>query len=234
MSTEGAEVIAVVPAAGHGSRMGNETPKQYLPLHGSTVLQCTINRLFTVPAIKTIVLVIGANDQLPEELQSDPRICVTKGGKTRSHSVSNGLSFISNNLEYSGPVLVHDAARPCVRAADINHLIAEVAGSDNGGLLAIPVHDTLKKSDDQQQVSATVDRENVWRAVTPQLFQVKLLATALEDVFRDKQAITDEASAMEQYGYKPRLIKSAQDNIKITELADLQLAQSILEAQERE
>lgn len=234
MNADNGDLIAVVPAAGHGSRMGLEIPKQYLPLRGSSVLQCTLDRLFTVSAIKQIVLVIAADDHLPEELKTDSRIIITNGGDTRSQSVSNGLSFVTNELKYCGSVLVHDAARPCVRAADINHLIAEVAETANGGLLAIPVHDTLKRSDDKQHVSATVDRDHVWRAVTPQLFQGELLTSALDLALRDRRAVTDEASAMELWGYKPRLVKSAQDNIKITEPADLHLAETILEAQERE
>lgn len=233
IQTSAGEVIAVVPAAGHGSRMGSKTPKQYLPLHGTSVLNCTLNRLFAVTAVKKIILVIGKDEHLPDDIKTNSNICITPGGMSRSESVRNGLAYMSNELQINGPVMVHDAARPCVRVSDISNLIAEVAGTDNGGLLAIPVHDTLKKSDEQQRITSTVDRNLVWRAVTPQLFQCELLIDALDHAASHSHTVTDEASAMELMGYQPRLIRSAQDNIKITEQADLLLAQSILEAQER-
>lgn len=229
-----ADVVAVVPAAGQGSRMGLDIPKQYLPLYGSTVLECTVCRLLAVTAIQHIVLVTGAEDQLPSALTSDSRISITMGGATRSQSVFNGLDFLSEQHRFNGSVLVHDAARPCVRVAEIDNLINEVAASDDGGLLAIPVHDTLKKSDSNQQVSETVDRTHVWRAVTPQLFKGRLLQAALVDATRGGLSVTDEASAMELAGYRPRLVRSSQDNIKITEVGDLPLAETILESQERE
>jgi len=234
MSNETAEVIAVVPAAGHGSRMGLKTPKQFLTLYGSTVLECTVSRLLAVSAVQHVVLVVGADDQLPTTLTGDARLSITIGGETRSQSVFNGLTFLSEQLRFNGSVLVHDAARPCVRVTDIDDLISEVSTSDDGGLLAIPVHDTLKKSDAAQNVVSTVDREHMWRAVTPQLFKNPLLQTALADANQQGLSVTDEASAMEMGGYCPRLVRSSQDNIKITEAGDLSLAQTILESQERE
>lgn len=234
MSSATADVIAVVPAAGHGSRMGLKTPKQYLSLYGSTVLECTVNRLLAVSAIKHVVLVVGADDQLPTPLSNDARLSITIGGETRSQSVFNGLTYLSEQHRFNGSVLVHDAARPCVRVVEIDNLIGAVAASDDGGLLAIPVHDTLKKSDASQQVLATVDREHIWRAVTPQLFKNQLLQTALTDANQRGLSVTDEASAMQLGGYRPRLVRSSQDNIKITETGDLPLAQTILESQERE
>ncbi len=228
------DVIAVVPAAGHGRRMGLDTPKQYLPLNGSSVLVRTLDRLHDVTSIKKIVVVVGADDSLPDNIKSDARLDIVTGGATRADSVRNGLLHLHRHLKFSGNVLVHDAARPCVRVKDIDKLITAVASDEQGGLLAIPVHDTLKRADNNQAVCATVDRVQVWRAVTPQLFRTDLLIKALLHA-QDKQlAITDEASAMECLGYKPRLVKCEQDNIKITEPADMQLAQVILEAQEKE
>lgn len=228
------DVIAVVPAAGHGRRMGLDTPKQYLSLNGQTVLARTLDRLHDVSSIKKIVLVVGADDSLPDNIKTDSRLDIITGGATRADSVRNGLLHINRQLEFSGNVLVHDAARPCVRVKDINRLIADVADDEQGGLLAIPVHDTLKRADKKQSVCATVDRAQIWRAVTPQLFRADLLINSLLHAQEEQIAITDEASAMEFLGYKPRLVRCEQDNIKITEPADMQLAMVILEAQEKE
>lgn len=228
------EIVAIVPAAGHGSRMGLSTPKQYLPLHGSMVLACTLERLCAVSAVTKIVLVVGQSDPLPVDLLPDNKLDVVIGGETRTESVLNGLMHVRDTYGDSGSVLVHDAARPCVRVADIEKLIIAVGETESGGLLAIPVHDTLKRSDQNQDVCATIDRQNVWRAVTPQLFRSRLLIEALTGAQQNQVMVTDEASAMEQAGYKPRLVRCEQDNIKITEPADMLLAQIILEAQAQE
>ena len=224
------EVVALVPAAGFGSRMGSNLPKQYLALNDSSVLDCTLERIRAVPDVSRIVLVVSSVE-LEHQRSFPDDVFITAGGETRAQSVRNGLIYIRDELKHTSLVLVHDAARPCVRVADINRLIDEVGQSADGGILAIPVHDTLKRSNDSRQITATVDRSNIWRAVTPQLFELEPLVAALDKADHDGITVTDEASAIEYMGGKPCVVECAQDNIKITVPEDLALARIILAAQ---
>ena len=200
-------------------------------MHGETILSHTLKRLHSVSAVTHAVVIVPANDV--ERCSTEfPTASVTAGGDTRAASVANGLEYCRARLNHDGFVLVHDAARPCVRVADINNLINQVGHSEHGGILAIPVHDTLKRADDDQCIEATVTRKRMWRAVTPQLFPAPLLAAALQSASEKNLAVTDEASAMELAGYKPQLVAGAQDNLKITVAEDLSLAGTILTAQE--
>jgi len=225
------DIVALVPAAGSGSRMGADTPKQYLSLQGETIISHTLKRLHSVRAITQVVVMVPAED-VGRCSTEFPTASVTAGGDTRAASVANGLEYCRTQLNHEGFVLVHDAARPCVRVADINHLIEQVGHSEHGGILATPVHDTLKRADNDQCIEATVTRERMWRAVTPQMFPAPLLAAALQSAAEKDLPVTDEASAMELAGYKPQLVAGSQDNLKITVADDLSLADTILTAQE--
>lgn len=231
-------IWAVVPAAGSGSRMGATIPKQYLPLQQSTVIECTLSRLLSVRTIDGIVVVVDdetAFRKTMERSRLDPVIPIVtvSGGATRTHSVLNGLEYLKKRDSGEHNVLVHDAARPCVRASDIERLLERCAGSADGGLLAVPVYDTLKRGDENDRVSGTIDRVRAWRAATPQLFDRAKLIEALHQAMNSGVTLTDEASAMESVGFRPRLVPCVADNIKITESADLALANVILQAQQQ-
>ncbi|MEM7256662.1 MAG: 2-C-methyl-D-erythritol 4-phosphate cytidylyltransferase, partial [Pseudomonadota bacterium] len=195
-------------------------------------LVSTLGRLQSVPAVSEVVVVVAASEVEQQAVELGP-VHVTAGGATRAASVVNGLNYIRDQLHHDGPVLVHDAARPCVRVEDINQLIAKVGNNEHGGILAIALHDTLKRADDEQCIADTVDRNCMWRAVTPQLFRADKLLHALKQAHAQGLEVTDEASAMELAGYRPRLVAGAQDNIKITVADDLLLARLIIKSQEQ-
>ncbi len=226
---------AVVPAAGRGNRMESVIPKQYLPLMDRPVLSHTLGVLLACRELEAIVLALHAEDSdwpgLPES--KDDRIKTTTGGASRAQSVLNALEELSNRADEEDFVLVHDAARPCLRQCDLNLLMRSVRHAD-GALLAAPVHDTIKRSDCRKRVLQTVNRQDLWHALTPQCFRLGLLRAAIEDGLRKGLAITDEACAMEYQGYQPLLIEGRSDNIKITRPADLKLAELYLSLQSGE
>lgn len=229
-------LYAVIPAAGSGSRMNSSTPKQYIEINGMSVLTHTVDRLLQIELIEKIVVVLDEatyNDSsfvLPDH--SKINTCV--GGSSRAESVSNGLYYLQTVAPPDSMVLVHDAARPCVRVGDIMQLIDTVGGDINGGLLGMPVVDTLKRVGKDMQVTATVDRDELWRAATPQLFQLTALLNALTTALEQGVDITDEASAMQYAGFCPRLLQCSADNIKVTTPTDLALATHYLSAQQSE
>jgi 2-C-methyl-D-erythritol 4-phosphate cytidylyltransferase len=226
----------LVPAAGIGTRMRADRPKQYLPLAGKTVLEVTIERIATVPGITGILVGISDNDPWWPEISS--RVTALRetfpGGAERAQTVLNGLRRLSQFASPDDLVLVHDAVRPCVRATDIARLIEQAGAHEDGGLLALPVSDTVKRSDTSNHVIETVARDRLWRACTPQIFTVKRLTEALTAAMTSAASITDEASAIELAGGKPLLVECAADNIKITVPGDLALAETILASQTRE
>lgn len=227
-------VWAVVPAAGIGQRMQSNIPKQYLPLHGATVLEHTLNKLLSVDAVNGLVISLQKYDKYWDELRisSDKPVLVVEGGAERSDSVSNALSALLNVDgfdEFSDWVLVHDAVRPCVRTADIELLIKEVDVNEAGGLLALPVRDTMKRQGTDTTVQVTVDREGLWHALTPQLFPYHVLRDALSKAKQQGVVITDESSAVEHAGFHPILVQGHEDNIKITRPGDLRLAELYLQ-----
>lgn len=206
--------------------MGLARPKQYLPLRGRTILEWSLAPFLDCDWVDGVVLVLAKNDQEFSRLPvaRHPKIIPATGGTARADSVRAGLQAV---VERSRPfpetyVLVHDAARPCVEWADIERLRDE-ADDEHGGLLAMPVTDTLKKSK-QGKVAATVDRAFIWRAQTPQMFRLDLLMGALQECAERGLEITDEASAMERAGYKPRLVRGRDSNIKVTYAEDLHVA----------
>ncbi len=223
---------AVVPAAGAGIRMGTTIPKQYLPLNGETVLQHTLAALLAADFIEKIIVALDGRDRHWETLPAanDPRVSTVIGGTERSDSVRAGLETLAGTAAPDDWVLVHDAARPCLSAAALERLRLELVDSDVGGLLALPVAETVKRSNADQQVAETVDRGDLWLAKTPQMFRFGLLKQALTQAYTAGKFITDESSAMELAGYQPQLVHGDAGNIKITRSGDLAFAKARLAA----
>lgn len=224
-------IVAIVPAAGFGYRMKMDLPKQYLKIGKKTVLEHTLDKLLSCKAISRIIVAIGHSDNLFKTLSiaRDSRIKSVIGGKTRADSVMSALSQTNDN-EWA---LVHDAARPCVTRHDINKLIKTVFRYHQGGILAVPIVDTVKLADKIQKnrIMKTVDRNLLWSAVTPQLFRAKELKISLEKAMKDNITITDEASVIEYNGGHPLLIYGRRDNMKITLPEDLSLAKFYIREQ---
>jgi 2-C-methyl-D-erythritol 4-phosphate cytidylyltransferase len=222
---------AIVPAAGIGSRMAADVPKQYLPLHGHTVLEHTLNTLFACERMEGIVLALSADDvywpQIAPRFSRKNLACVW-GGAERRHSVLNAIRHLGGFAGAHDWVLVHDAARPCVRAGDVHELIEALADDACGGLLGVPVCDTMKRIGEDERVVETVERQALWHAQTPQMFRLGLLQSALEQAITRGIQVTDEAAAMELAGYRPRMVRGHADNIKITVPSDLTLAEFYL------
>ncbi len=226
---------AVIPAAGIGGRMGAAIPKQYLELRGRAVLHHTLARMTAHPRIAATVLVIAADDAYWPRLAGDfsgRNLLTAHGGAERCHSVLNGLLALAERAAPQDWVLVHDAARPCVRREDIDTLMTQLQDHAVGGLLGIAVADTMKRTDAQGNVVATVQREGLWRALTPQMFRYGMLLQALRAALEQGRLVTDEAAAVEIAGYQPRMVEGHADNIKITRPQDLALAELFLQQQE--
>jgi len=230
------KVWVVVPAAGSGRRMGSEIPKQYLSLMGKTVLELTLTRLLQVNSVTGITLVISPDDLLFSTLAlaKNPIVNTTSGGRERSDSVLAGLNSLQMKAALSDWVLVHDAARCCIRVDVINRMLNELKDSGVGGILGVPVSDTLKRVNHVSQIESTLDRSQVWQAQTPQLFRYGLLKKALEYALDRQCPITDEASAIELLGYDVNMCMGHYDNIKITHPDDLALAEMFLVRQEKQ
>lgn len=220
--------FALIPAAGLGARFGGATPKQYLPLHGRPLLWHAAAALAQHPRIERVFVVLHPDDQRfarePwHELGAIEGLRV--GGSTRAESVRNGLQAMSG-VAQDDWVLVHDAARPCLSTAMIDRLLAEVGNAAAGGLLAVPLADTLKRADPNSCVIATEPREDRWRAQTPQMFRHAVLLAALAGA----REATDDASAVEAMGLRPRLVMGSDLNLKVTYPEDLLLAELLLRA----
>jgi 2-C-methyl-D-erythritol 4-phosphate cytidylyltransferase len=224
---------AVVPAAGVGKRMQADRPKQYLEIDGRPLIEYAINRLIADSHIEGVVVAISADDEYwpALEIALAKPLWVVEGGVERCHSVLNALQELATRANEDDWVLVHDAARPCVRAEDITHLITQLMNDDIGGLLAVPVRDTMKRAGTNQRVITTEDREGLWHALTPQMFRFGKLRHALEQALEDESLVTDEASAMELAEYEPLLVEGHADNIKVTRPEDLALAAFYLQQQ---
>jgi 2-C-methyl-D-erythritol 4-phosphate cytidylyltransferase len=216
---------AVVPAAGVGKRMNADRPKQYLELAGLTVIEHTLSRLLQANVFSAVAVAISAEDPYwPElEIAKHDLIITAPGGKERADSVLSALKSIRDQASDDDWVLVHDAARPCLTTGDIRLLIDTLVNDEVGGILALSSHDTLK-SVQNNDILGTLDRRTIWRALTPQMFHYGMLKTALEEA-EGNPAVTDEASALELIGLKPKIVEGRPDNIKITRPEDLALAQ---------
>ena len=226
-------VYAVVPAAGQGLRMGGGIPKQYLLLNGRSVLEQTLTRLAAHPRIERIVVAIADGDLRFEALSDrlPNKVVVVRGGLERCHSVLAGLEWLSSCVPPEAWVMVHDAARPCLRASDIDRMIRDLSDTTTGGILAAPVRATLKRCDGDDRITETVDRRAMWHALTPQMFQLQALRMAIESALAEGIIVTDEAQAMERQGVRPKVIPGHSDNVKITHPEDLELAALIMQAQ---
>lgn len=235
-------LLAVVPAAGVGRRMGSATPKQYLPLCGRTVIEYAIQPLCEHPDIREIVVSISADDthwaDLP--IASHRKISTVVGGSERCHSVLNALNYFQeqSSMNLASPahlVMVHDAARPCLSRVDLDKLITETRQQRSGALLGVKVRDTIKKVNRGSVIiSETIDRADLWHAQTPQMFPIGMLANALRDAIDQHKWVTDEASAMELAGFFPIMVEGSETNIKITRPEDLELAEYYLNKSKRE
>jgi 2-C-methyl-D-erythritol 4-phosphate cytidylyltransferase len=225
----------IIPAAGTGNRMGTEIPKQYLKITGRTILEHTISRFIPLTNIEGIIVVISQNDSYWSnlELSRHEKVMTTIGGKARYHSVLNGLYRLSEVTGGNDWVLVHDAARPCIRMEDIIALIGEISNHADGGLLGIPARDTMKRADMNNEITGTISRVGLWHALTPQMFRNEALQHAIEKAIANNIELTDEAQAMEYAGFKPKFVTGHPDNIKITHLNDLRLAELFILQQEQ-
>jgi 2-C-methyl-D-erythritol 4-phosphate cytidylyltransferase len=223
---------AVVPAAGRGERHGGRVPKQYVRLLGRPVLSWSLAPLLAERSIAGLVLALARGDRrwrrLPEA--GDPRVRACEGGARREQSVANALAALSGVARDEDWVVVHDAARPCLRGTDLRTLFAALDGDPVGGLLAVPLGDTLKAADAEGRSVRTVPREGLWRALTPQMFRYGVLRRALALCLERERAVTDEAAAVEALGLRPRLVAGRGDNLKVTQPGDLALAAAILRA----
>jgi len=226
---------AVVPAAGRGERYGGRAPKQYERILGRHVLSWTLAALLAERSIRRVVVAIAAGDRRFGRLDeaSDARVQACPGGAERSISVANALEALAGEARDEDWVLVHDAARPCLQAADLRALIDGVGRDPVGGLLAVPVGETLKRAGSNGRVERTVSRDGLWRAMTPQMFRYGLLKRALALCTDRERSVTDEAAAIEAMGLRPRLVRGRGDNIKITHPEDRGLAAAILAARAR-
>ena len=224
---------AVIPAAGRGERMGAAGPKQYRTVCGRTLLEHSLQPFLTHPGIHGIVVVLATDDFAWSTLACAraPQIRTAKGGAERMLSVMNGLQALELDAAPEDWVLVHDAARPCLRSADLDRLFVELDDDEVGGLLAMPIADTVKRSDAAgSRIAGTLDRSGLWAAQTPQMFRYGLLRRALTHCRERTLAVTDEAAAVEALGFGPRLIAGSAHNIKVTRDEDLRLAAAILQA----
>ena len=223
-----ARYFGLVPAAGSGSRFSADIPKQYSPLAGKTMLHHAVERLLAAPEVEIVFVVLPRLDT--EFRKHDwsafggrlaPLYC---GGESRRDSVLNGLVAAASAVDPNDWMLVHDAARPCLGQAELRRLIDSVGGDEIGGILAIPVGDTLKRADDELRILETVSRDGLWQAQTPQMFRHGMLMRAL----RDAAHVTDEAGAVEALGYRPKLVEGSTKNLKVTFASDLDIAEHIL------
>ncbi|MEX5924095.1 2-C-methyl-D-erythritol 4-phosphate cytidylyltransferase [Providencia hangzhouensis] len=227
------QIVALIPAAGVGSRMNAECPKQYLQVAGKTIIEHTISALLENDKVQEIVVALSAEDDYFQQLaiSNDPRVTTVIGGKERADSVLAGLDFLITNPNFSDCwVLVHDAARPCLHQSDLNEII-QLAAEKNccGGILAAPVRDTMKRSSIASPlIDHTVEREALWHALTPQFFPLTLLRDCLSKALKENAVITDEASALEYCGHQPVLVAGRADNLKVTRPEDLTLAEFYL------
>ncbi|MBS1188995.1 MAG: 4-diphosphocytidyl-2C-methyl-D-erythritol synthase [Rhodocyclaceae bacterium] len=228
-----ARYFAIVPAAGSGSRFGAERPKQYLTLLGRPLIFHTLAALCACPDIERVWVVLSPDDEYWRRYdwtELGPKLeTVLCGGATRAESVANGLAAAALAAADDDWILVHDAARPCLTGGMLAALVEELSEDPVGGILAVPVADTLKRADGEQRVAATEPRDGLWQAQTPQMFRYGLLQDALARC----REVTDEAGAVEALGLKPKLVRSETTNLKVTYPADLAMAEWILRGRKK-
>ncbi|HFC6379352.1 TPA: 2-C-methyl-D-erythritol 4-phosphate cytidylyltransferase [Neisseria lactamica] len=223
--------IALIPAAGIGARFGADKPKQYVEIGGKTVLEHTVCIFQNHPSIDMTVVVVSPEDVLADGFQTAfAGVEVWKiGGRSRAETVRNGVAKLLETglAAETDNILVHDAARCCLPSEALTRLIEQAGNAAEGGILAIPVADTLKRADGGN-ISATVDRSGLWQAQTPQLFRAGLLCRAL--AAENLEGITDEASAVEKLGIRPLLVQGDARNLKLTQPQDAYIVRLLLDA----
>lgn len=226
------KIWAVIPAAGIGSRMGSEIPKQYLTIGNKTILEHTLDIFLKHPAIYKVVVALHSDDRHWSKLSvKNDKLLTVNGGAKRVDSVQNSLHQISKLGGDDDWVMVHDAARPCLKSTHIDDLIKAQATSEQGAILAIPSFDTVKAVNPSQRIEKTIPRETVWLAQTPQFFPVQLLTDSINCAQEKNHVVTDEASAIELSGGHPALVIGSKKNIKVTEYEDLVIASLFLNHQ---
>ena len=231
MSPGEARCWGVLTAAGSGSRMGGDTPKQYLVVAGATLLEHSLGALLRCEQLAGVVVVLPAGDDRAATLPvlRDPRVRTVTGASHRGGSVLAGLDTLELLAAPRDWVLVHDAARPCLRLEDLQRLLSTVMAGEAGGILAEPIRDTVKQATGEAMVARTLDRTALWRAQTPQMFRLEELRGALRAAAAAGRVVTDEASAMELAGFPVRLVAGSPSNLKVTVPGDLALAGWYLE-----
>ena len=227
--------VAIIPAAGDSSRYSGEVPKQFLKVDGRTVLELSIKPLLDFSECLGVCVLVPAEDQYHKtlEIKNNPKVFLAEGGTSRIDSVSKGVKFWQQSELSYDYILIHDAARPCLRSSDVQQLLTSIDGEVDGVVLGIPCSDTIKKvSAEGSLVLNTLDRSKLWRAFTPQIFRKEVLQkNALEENI--EKEFTDEASLVEANGGKIKMVKGFEDNIKLTFSEDLGLIKSILSSQGR-
>jgi len=225
----------VIPAAGVGRRMGALIPKQYLELAGRPVIDWSLGLFLDHPRISGVLVSLDPGDGYWQQtaFADHPRVRRVPGGAERCRSVLNALDLLARETDEADWVLVHDAARPCLRGGDLDRLLEALINHPVGGLLGVPVRDTMKQVGETGAVRSTVPREDLWHAFTPQMFRLGLLRRALHAALEQGRLVTDDAGAVELMGLEPVLVEGHADNIKITRPEDLLLAGFYLEQQGR-
>jgi len=228
--SDNARYWVVIPAAGVGKRMGVDKPKQYISVNDKTILEHTINCFIDREEIEGVVVAISASDEYwpALEISKHEKIIHAPGGEERYQSVFNGLQMLKDKADTQDWVMVHDAARPCLRQSAIDRLIIELRSHEVGGILAMPCRDTMKRANSSNEITETVERESLWHAQTPQMFRYGKLFSAIEKVLNEEITVTDEAMAMELSGYNPILVHGHQINLKITHKDDLEYLEHYL------
>lgn len=226
-----AKYFVIIPAAGVGQRFGHEIPKQYSLLNGKPIIEHTLVKFRYNPLIEKVVVAIHPEDYFWQQLQLsayNDKIIVTRGGSHRCHSVFAALQALTGIASPQDFILVHDAVRPCIHLDDINKLIQTVGNHPVGGILGTRVRDTLKFANSSNEIVDTVSRENIWNALTPQMFRYQLLTQGLQQAIASGCYVTDEAQAIEALGFVPMMVEGRWNNIKITLAEDLLLAEKYL------
>ncbi len=229
--TNSTKYWVVIPAAGVGSRMGVDRPKQYISINNKTIIEHTIDCFIHREEIEKIVIAISKKDEFWPTLaiSNHDKIVTAPGGEERYQSVLNSLQALSGKAENSDWVMVHDAARPCLSQSAIDRLMIELRTHDVGGILALPCRDTMKRANDTGEIDKTVERDLLWHAQTPQMFKYGKLLSAIEDALKNKIVVTDESMAMERMGFKPMLVHGHQENMKLTHKDDLESLKAYLD-----
>ncbi len=224
----------LIPAAGIGQRMGSSVPKQFMKIGDKTLIEWTVHALAQHSQIDGIYVGLAdikANGSWVEEIH--PKVLgVFQGGQSRSDTVLNGIRHLmSSNCSQEDWLLVHDSNRPLLTVEEVGHLIESVGNDPNGGIVSLPIFDTLKACEDGR-ITATLPRDHCFRALTPQMFKLGILQKALDQCASNEIATTDESQAMERLGYRPVLVPGSAMNIKITTPSDFRFAEAILESKQ--